>query len=126
MQRLRLVAGDAVATFRDAEVADELARRGEAADVADRGDEGGRGLHVDPSGTLINRSTSGQASAYLANLAVEGRHLGVEEVDLTQTAIGVRRSSRGSSSLASQRRPALSKASVTGGRSQRVRAKTPC
>ena len=70
----------------EAEVADELTRRGEAADVADRRHEGRRRLHVDardrhqPQHLRPGERRSG-------DLAVERSDLGIEEIDLTQTAI---------------------------------------
>ena len=70
----------------EAEVADELARRGEAADVADRGHERRRGLHVDArDGHQPQDLRPGER--LLGDLAIERGDLGVEEVDLAQAAV---------------------------------------
>ncbi len=77
-------------------------------------------------GTLISRSTSGHASACLAispsSIAISPSRKSTWRRQPSR----VSRSSSGSSSRASQRRPPLPKVSVTGGRSQRLRASTPC
>ena len=84
------MAGGRVAGLADArveaEVADQLARRGEAADVTDAAMKVAAVCTLTP-GTLISRSTSGQASACLAISRVERRDLAVEEVDLAQAAV---------------------------------------
>ena len=84
------MAGGAAAGLADArveaEVADQLARRGEAADVADRGHEGRRRLHVD-AGDGHQPQQLRPGERLLGDLAIERGDLGVEEVDLAQTAI---------------------------------------
>src|SRR5918995_503289 len=70
----------------EAEVADELARRGEAADVADRGHERGRRLHVD-AGDAHQPQHLRPGERLLGDLAVEDRDLGIQEVDLAQAAL---------------------------------------
>ena len=78
-------------------------------------------------GTLISRSTSGQASACLGDLGVEGGDLGVEEVDLAQTAVEREPLVERQLELApASVDPPCRTASVTGGRSAGCAAKTPC
>ena len=77
-------------------------------------------------GTVISRSTSGQASACLAISRSSAAISTSRKSTWRRQPSSVSRSSSGSSSPASQRRPPLPKASVTGGRSHRLRASTPC
>ncbi len=77
-------------------------------------------------GTVISRSTSGQASACLAISRSRAATSVSRKSIWRRQPSRVSRSSTGRSSAASQRRPALPKQSVTGGRSQRLRASTPC
>jgi hypothetical protein len=67
-------------------VADEPARAAEAADVADRRQEGRRRDHVDP-GTVISRLASAESSAWPAITPFDVGDLGSEEVDLAQGAV---------------------------------------
>jgi hypothetical protein len=65
----------------EAEIADQLARRPEAADIADRGQERRRADHVDArDGHQPACPPRGQRG--LGNEPVDGRDLGVKERDL--------------------------------------------
>src|SRR4051794_9816498 len=70
----------------EAEVADEFARRGKAADLADRGHEGRCGLHVD-AGDAHQPQHLRPGERLLGDLAVERGDFLVEEVDLAQAAV---------------------------------------
>ena len=124
------MAGGAVAGLAharvEAEVADQLARRGEAADVADRGHEGRRGLHVDAGDASSAAAPPARRAPAWRSRASSAAISASRKSTWRRQPSSVSRSSTGSSSPASQRRPPLPNASVTGGRSQRLRASTPC
>jgi hypothetical protein len=72
----------------EAEIGNELAGRGEAPDVADRGDQRGGAGHIDP-GHRHEPLRFARTEDKVRDLGVEQRNLAVEEVDLAQADLGI-------------------------------------
>ena len=108
------------------DIGDELSRALKAADVADRGDEGGRRDEVYPRHAHQPADLLG-GERHPGEPALERLDLAVEEVDLAQTAgDGLALVGRQLERLPATARPRTPKTSLIGGRPLRFRASTAC
>jgi hypothetical protein len=136
---MRRRAGPGLANARvEPQVADKLALPAEAARVTDRRDKGAATITFTP-GTVISRLTSGQSSASSA-ISRSTSAISQSKNSIWRRPLSiVSRSSNGSSSSLSQRRPATPNRSLKPGRATsrrisaactsfftRVRARTSC